>query len=56
MNKVTTAMATVLWILWTSAHADPLKITITIPYVPSHDSLKNEMAELKALLQEKSII
>ena len=45
MNKVTTAMATVLWILWTSAHADPLKITITIPYVPSHDSLKTTNVE-----------
>ena len=45
MNKVTTAMATMLWILWMSAHADPLKITITIPYVPSHDSLKTTNVE-----------
>ena len=45
MNKVATAMATMLWVVWTSAHADPLDITITIPYVPSHDSLKTTNVE-----------
>ena len=45
MNKVATAMATMLWVVWTSAHADPLEITITIPYVPSHDSLKTTNVE-----------
>lgn len=45
MNKVTIAMATMLWVVWTSAHADPLEITITIPYVPSHDSLKTTNVE-----------
>ena len=38
-------MATMLWIVWTSAHADPLHVTITIPYVPSHDSLKTTNVE-----------
>tara|TARA_B100001057_G_scaffold94174_1_gene90630 strand:+ start:9662 stop:11494 length:1833 start_codon:yes stop_codon:yes gene_type:complete len=45
MNKVATVMATMLWVVWTSAHADPLDITITIPYVPSHDSLKTTNVE-----------
>ena len=45
MNKVATAMAFMLWVVWTSAHADPLEITITIPYVPSHDSLKTTNVE-----------
>ena len=38
-------MAIMLWIVWTSAHAVPLHVTITIPYVPSHDSLKTTNVE-----------